>query len=134
MGSSYVNVNEGYVLAKLFENNFFAKTRRAALLIIFFLTFAVPASPDLKASAHTGKGIHGLGEVLEAGTKPGSNIESNTDRPVSLYLAYHLDCKYCGANKKDISTVELKSQFEYRGIDYDFVWHSGPSDFKFLSR
>jgi hypothetical protein len=56
----------GYALARLFQNNFFTKTRRTALLIIFFLSFAVPASLSLKDYANRGKSIYSLGKALKS--------------------------------------------------------------------
>ena len=123
----------GYVLAKLFQNNFFTKTRRTVLLIIFFLSFAVPASLSLKDSANRGKSIYSLSKVLKSRITPRCKIASNTSWPGSLYLSYHLDCKYYGAQKKNISKIELKRQLEKYGIDYYLVWGGARGDFGFLS-
>ena len=118
----------GYVLARLFQNNFFTKTRRAALLIIFFLSFAVPAYDGLKSYANRGKSVYNLSKVLENAIAPHSNIAANTNWAPSLYLSYHLDCKYYGSQKKNISRTELKRELEKYEIDYYLVWAGGPVD------
>lgn len=123
----------GYVLGILFQNSFFTKTRKTALLIIFFLSFVVPASQGLKSYANRGKGIYGLSEVLKSRVTPARNIASNTSWAGSLFLSYHLDCKYYGAQKKNISKTELKRQLEKYGIDYYLVWGGAAGDFRFLS-
>ncbi len=123
----------GYVLARLFQNNFFTKTRRTALLIIFFLSFAVPASLSLKDSTNRGKGIYSLSKVLKSHVAPNCKIASNTSWAGSLYLSYHLDCKYYGAQKKNISRTELKRQLEKYGIDYYLFWGGAALDLRFLT-
>jgi len=123
----------GYVLCRLFQSKFFTKTRRTVLLVVFFLSFAVPASQDLKAHVNRGKGIYDLSEVLKSRIAPGCNIASNTSWGGSLYLSYHLGCKYYGAQAKSISEVELKRQLEKYGIDYYLVWGDAASDLSFLS-
>ena len=123
----------GYVLASLFQNNFFTKTRRTALLIIFFLSFAVPASLSLKDSANRGKAIYSLSKALKSRIPPNRKIASNASWGGSLYLSYHLDCKYYGAQKKNISKIELKRQLEKYGIDYYLLWGGAAPDLRFLS-
>ena len=123
----------GYVLARLFQNNFFTKTRRAALLIIFFLSFAVPASLSLKDSANRGKGIYSLSKALKSRIPPNRKIASNTSWAASFYLSYHLDCKYYGAQKKNISRTKLKRQLEKYAIDYYLFWGGAAPDLRFLS-
>jgi len=125
----------GYVLGRLrlFESNFFTKTRRTVLLIIFFLSFAIPAYQGLKSYANRGKGIYGLSEVLKSRVTPGRNIASNTSWAGSLFLSYHLDSKYYGVQKKNVSKTELKRQLEKYGIDYYLVWGGAAGDFRFLS-
>ena len=122
-----------YVLARLFQNNFFTKTRRTALLIIFFLSFAVPASLSLKDYANRGKSIYSLGKALKSRIEPNCKIASNTSWPGSLYLSYHLDCKYYGTQKKNISKIELQRQLQKYGIDYYLVWGGAGGDLRFLS-
>jgi hypothetical protein len=122
----------GYVLARLFKNNFFTKAKRMALLIIFFLSFAVPASYSLRDYAHRGKWAYNLGQALKNVIPAKSKIASNTNWAGSLFLSYHLDCKYYGAQKKNISKIELKKQLEKYGIVYYLVW-GGAVDLRFLS-
>jgi hypothetical protein len=123
----------GYVLGRLFESNFFTKTRRWALLVVFFLSFVVPASQSLKAKVGIGRGIYGLSKALQNVIRPGSHIVSNSSWGASLYMAYYLDCKYYGAQKKDISRAELGRQLEEYKIDYYFAWSGGVSDLGLLS-
>ena len=123
----------GYVLGRLFRNSFFTKTRRAALLVIFFLAVTVPAAQDLREYTNRGKWIHNLSLALKDGIKPDSKIVSNTSWPGSLYLAYHLDCRYYGAEKKNITRAELKRDLEKYGIDYYLVWGGVPIDYSFLT-
>lgn len=123
----------GDVLGRLFEHNFFTKTRRTVLLIIFFLSFAVPAYGGLKSYANRGKSVYNLSKVLENAIAPHSNIAANTNWPISLYLAYHLDCKYYGVQEKNITNTKLKRDLEKYGIDYYLVWGGAGGDLRFLS-
>ena len=123
----------GYVLGRLFGNNFFTKTRRSALLVIFFLTFAVPAAQVLRDYANRGKSVYGLGRALSAGIEPDCKIASNANWPGSLYQSYYLGCKYYGVEKKNITKAELKRDLEKYGIDYYFVWGGAPIDYRFLT-
>ncbi len=123
----------GYVLGRLFQNNFFTKTRKAVILIIFFLSFAIPAYQGLKSYANRGRWVHELSRVLERRVTKGSNIAANTNWAGSLFLSYHLDCKYYGAQKKNISRTELKRQLEKYAIDYYLFWGGAAPDLRFLS-
>jgi hypothetical protein len=123
----------GYVLARLFENNFFTKRRVAAILIVFFLSFAVPALLSLRAKANTGKNIYSLSQVLKSAIKPGHNIASNSSWPVTMYLCYHLDCKDYGVAKKGITNAELKEELKKYKTDYYFVWGGTAGDHNFLA-
>jgi hypothetical protein len=123
----------GYVLGRLFASNFFTKTRRWALLVVFFLSFVVPASQSLKAKAGVGRGMYGLGKALQSVIEPGSHIASNTNWGASLFLSYHLGCTYYGVEKKDISRTELKRQLGEYEIDYYLAWGGGPVDPALLS-
>jgi len=125
----------GYVLGRLrlFESNFFTKTRRTVLLIIFFLSFAIPAYQGLKSYANRGRWVHELSRVLERRVTKDSKIAANTNWAGSLFLSYHLDCKYYGAQKKNISKIELKRQLEKYAIDYYLFWGGAAPDLGFLS-
>ncbi|MBA7706669.1 hypothetical protein ES703_115524 [subsurface metagenome] len=123
----------GYVLARLFTSNFFTKTRRWALLVVFVLSFVVPASQSLKAKASVGRGMYGLGQALKNFIEPGSHVASNTNWGASLFLSYHLDCRYYGTQKKNISKTELKRDLEKYGIDYYLFWGGAAPDLRFLS-
>ena len=118
----------GYVLGRLFASNFFTKTRRWALLVVFFLSFVVPASQSLNAKAGVGKGMHGLGQALKNFVEPGSHIASNANWGATLFLSYHLGCRYYGAQEKDISRAKLERQLGEYEIDYYLAWGGGPFD------
>jgi hypothetical protein len=123
----------GYVLCRLFESKFFTKTRRAALLVIFFLSFAVPALKELEAYANRGKGIYSLSEVLKSRIGQGRKIASNTNWPSTLYLTYYLGCKYYGVPKENVTNAELNSNLGKYGIDYFFAWGGTAGDYNFLT-
>jgi hypothetical protein len=123
----------GYVLGRLFASDFFTKTRKWAVLVVFFLSFVVPASQSLNAKAGMGKGIYGLSQAFKNVIEPGSHIASNSSWAASLYMAYYLDCKYYGAQKKDISRAKLKRQLEEYEIDYYLTWGGGPVDAALLA-
>jgi hypothetical protein len=118
----------GYVLGRLFASNFFTKTRRWALLVVFFLSFVVPASQSLKAKAGVGRGIYGLGQALKNFVEPGSRVASNDNWVASLFLSYHLGCRYYGSQEKDISRANLERQLGEYEIDYYLAWGGGPFD------
>jgi len=48
-------------------------------------------------------------------------------------MAYYLDCRYYGAQKKDISRTELERQLREYEIDYYIAWGGGPVDVALLS-
>jgi len=123
----------GYVLARLFQNNFFTKTRRVILLVIFFLSFAVPASHGLRNYAHRGKWVYNLGQALKNVIPAKSKTVSNSNWAGALFLSYHLDCKYYGTQKKNISKIELKRQLAKYNIDYYLFWGGAAADLGFLS-
>jgi len=125
----------GYVLGRLrlFENNFFTKIKRTALLIIFFLSFAVPAYGGLKSYANRGKSVHNLSKVLRNVIAPHSHIASNTNWPLTLFLSYHLNARYYGVQKKNITAAELKRELEKYGIDYYLLWGGATIDLRFLT-
>jgi hypothetical protein len=123
----------GYVLGRLFESNFFTKTRRWALLVVFFLSFAVPASQQLRVYTHRGELIHRLSEVLKSRIGPGDKIVSNRSWAGTLFLSYHLGCRYYGAQKKDINRTKLERQLEEYEIDYYLAWGGGVTDLGLLS-
>lgn len=123
----------GYVVGRLFESGFFTRARRAVLLVMLLLSFAVPAFGDLKGKAGMGKGIYGLSQALGTIIERGSRIASNSNWPGTLYLAYHIDCKYYGAQSKDIGARELKRQLEEYKIDYYFAWGGVSGEHRFLS-
>jgi len=122
----------GYILGELFKNRFFTKPRRILLFIVFFLSFAIPASHSLRDYAHRGEWVYNLGRALKPLIPANSRIASNENWGGSLFLSYHLDCKYYGMQQKDISRTELNSELEKYGIEYFFVW-GGAGDFSFLS-
>ena len=102
-------------------------------MVVFFLSFVIPASQSLKAKVGMGRGIYGLSKALQNVIRPGSHIVSNSSWGASLYMAYYLDCKYYGAQKKDISRAELKRQLEEYKIDYYLAWGGGVTDLGLLS-
>jgi hypothetical protein len=123
----------GYILGELFKNRFFTKPRRILLLIVFFLSFAIPASHSLRDYAHRGEWVYNLGRALKPLIPANSRIASNENWGGSLFLSYHLDCKYYGMQQKDISRTELNSELEKYGIDYFLVWGSTAGDYRLLS-
>jgi len=123
----------GYVLGRLFQNNFFTRTRKAALLIILLLSFAVPASLTLKRSAHIGSGIYTLSSALKNVIPPDCNIASNDSWGNSMFISYHLSCRYYGVHKQNITRAQLSETLRKYGIDYYLVWGAGEVDFGFLS-
>ncbi|MHC4122211.1 MAG: glycosyltransferase family 39 protein [Planctomycetota bacterium] len=124
----------GYLLSKLFEVKFFDnKMAKVFLLTIFLLSFAVPQILDLKKRVNRGKWVYGFSQALSSFIKPQSHIAANTNWPLTLYLAYHLDCRYYGVQEKNITRTKLKSDLEKYDIDYYFVWGDRPVDFSFLT-
>jgi hypothetical protein len=122
----------GYVLCQLFTSDFFTRGRRIVLLIIFFVSFAMPARRELKSYANRGSWVYDLSQALKVLIAADSRIAANTNWPGTLFVSYHLGCRYYGIPEKDASTQKLKGDLERYDVDYYFVW-GGSADMRFLS-
>ena len=123
----------GYVLSRLFQKKFFPLPVRILLLIIFFLSFTIPAYGTLKSYAHRGESMYRLSEVLKNRIPPGSNIASNASWSGTLYLSFHLGCKSYGVHKPNISEIELKKELSKYDIDYYILWGRPNRNLSFLA-
>lgn len=114
----------GYVLACLFEYRFFTKAKvvKAVVLFIFFASFVFGGVRTLKSYSGRGGWVHDLAGVLKQRILPQDRIASNTNWAGTLFLSYHLNCKYYGMPKQQAAVAELKKDLEKYRIDYYFVW------------
>jgi hypothetical protein len=57
------------------------------------------------------------------------NIASDTRWYESLFISYHMNCRYFGVPEKDISEKKLKEDIHRLGIDYYIDWLNDGKDF-----
>jgi hypothetical protein len=115
-----------YILDKLFENNFFTKTRKIALCIIFIISFAYrPVVFDLPEAKNVGKPYYLLSQELKKYIHPGDRIASSDEWNISTYLAYHLDVPYYGIPKSNTDKQTLDKQLHELGINRYLIWENG---------
>jgi len=122
----------GYMVDKLFQNNFFTKIRKTALYVFFIASFAyMPIVSNLPARLNKHKFIYLLSQKFKNHIRPGDRIASNTtgDRIASntewsltLYLAYHLDARYYSTARANISEQDLEDELRKFNIHHYLVW------------
>jgi hypothetical protein len=122
-----------YVLTRLFQGSFFTAPRRNLLLAVFCVSFTVPAIGNLREYANRNKGVYMLSRSLRPVVPAGSNLAANTGWAGGLYIAYHLDCRYYGIPRRDISAGQLREELERFGIEYYLVWGRGDFEASALS-
>ncbi len=125
----------GYVLARLFEYQFFTKVKivKIVLLFIFFASFVFGGVRTLRSYAGRGGWVHDLAQILKQRISPQDRIASNTNWAGTLFLSYHLNCRYYGMPKQNMTVAELKKDLEKYHVNYYFVWGGGPEDVRWLS-
>lgn len=139
----------GYLINVLFQNKFFINNIRRNLLIIFFvLSFMI--SPlkfiYMESKYNIDRAMHTLSTKLEQYNIQG-NIASNREYTASggeflaihsawhktYRLTYHLNSRYYGQAKENISDEELGSELKKYDIDYYFVWGKADNTPHFLT-
>jgi hypothetical protein len=112
----------GYTLDRLYQNNFFTKTRKIALYVLFIASFAyMPIVGNLHAR-NAGKSIYLLSQKFKNHIHPGDRIASNTEWPRTLYLAYHLNARYYSTARPNISKQDLENELQKFDIHHYLVW------------
>ena len=113
----------GYTVDKLFQNNFFTKIRKTALYVFFVVSFAfMPIASKLPAWVNKGQSIYLLSQKFKNHIRPGDRIASNTERIRTMYLAYHLDARYYGPARPNISEQDLENELRKFNIRHYLVW------------
>jgi hypothetical protein len=124
----------GYVLNMLFQHAFFKNNYRKNILIVFFvLSFMLTPLKSFVQAGHynINKEMHNLSLILQDKYNIQGNIASNREwECIAIHdswhntfrLAYHLNSKYYGQAKRDISDSELENEFKKYNLDYYFFW------------
>jgi len=134
----------GYVLTILFQHAFFKNNVRKNVLIVFFaLSFILTPLKSFIQAGHDNmsKEMYALSLLIKEKYNIQGNIASNKEWECiaiqdswhkTFRLAYHLNSKYYGQAKKDISDSELENDLKKYNIDYYFLWGKNPSIPQFL--
>jgi hypothetical protein len=135
----------GYVLTILFQHAFFKNNVRKNVLIVFFaLSFILTPLKSYIQAGHDNmsKEMYALSLLIKDNLNiKGGNIASNREWKCiathdswhkTFRLAYHLNSKYYGQAKKDISDSELENELKRYNINYYFVWGKNPRIPQFL--
>jgi hypothetical protein len=123
----------GFAIERTFRSGFFPKIIKSVVLAVFFLTLAIPAVINLKHSAGAGKAVRDFAKAIKPAIPANSKIASNSNWAATLFVSYHLGCKYYGAAAENETSEEIKKQLLEFGINYYFVWGGPASAPGFLS-
>jgi hypothetical protein len=116
----------GYILDRLFENNFFTRTRKIVLCIVFIISFAYrPIVFDLPAAKDEGKPYYLVSQELKKYIHLGDRIASNDEWNMSLYMAYYLNVPYYGIPKSGIDKQTLNKELHKFNINRYLIWENG---------
>jgi hypothetical protein len=134
----------GYVLTILFQHAFFKNNVRKNVLIVFFaVSFILTPLKSFIQAGHDNmsKEMYALSLLIKEKYNIQGNIASNKEWECiaiqdswhkTFRLAYHLNSKYYGQAKEDISDSELENDLKKYNIDYYFIWGKNPSIPQFL--
>jgi 4-amino-4-deoxy-L-arabinose transferase-like glycosyltransferase len=116
----------GYILDRLLENNFFTRTRKIALYIVFIISFAYrPVVFDLPAAKNVDKPYYLLSQEMKKYIRPGDRMASNDEWNISSYIAYHLNVPYYGIPKSGIDKETLNKELHKFNINRYLIWENG---------
>jgi hypothetical protein len=141
----------GTVLGKVLRMESFDGAPRYLLLVLFVLSFVIPAVSGIaKADVTAGYGKEvarmavTLGSKCDVRGRIASHPPEETpwgETPLvtywfywrqSLYLAYHLGAQYYGTPRPEDTETEILDALQDKGIDYYLVW--GEAQVPFLGR
>jgi len=112
----------GYTVDKLFQNNFFTKIRKTTLYVVFAASFAyIPIVSGL-TNVNNGRSIYLLSQTLKNHIHPGDRIASNMEWHRTMYLAYHLNSRYYGVARANISEQNLEDELRKFNIHHYLIW------------
>lgn len=117
------------LMSILFNSDYFSKTKKYIILILFILSFTINPMDQLIHNTNAGKDAFVLAKELDEKYKIKGNIASNTNRDKSLFLSFHLNSRYFGYYDNvdpKISDQELYNDLIKHKIDYYLVW-DGPN-------
>ena len=77
---------------------------------------------DLRGDFNKHKPIYLLSQKFRDHIRPGHRIASNTEWAHALFLAYHLDARYYGTAKANISEQDLEDELRKFNIHHYLVW------------
>jgi hypothetical protein len=124
----------GYVLTMLFQHAFFKSNMRKNILIFFFaMSFMLTPIKSFVQAAHDNinREMYDLALIIKNKYKIQGNIASNREwESVPIHdswhktfrLAYHLNSRYYGQAKQDISDTDLENELKRHNIEYYFFW------------
>jgi len=114
----------GYLINQLAESKLFTRMGRVALYGIFVASFiySPPIKLKLIPNINSGKSIYFTSKSLANHIHRGDNIASNKEYRNSYYLAYHLDARYYGIPRENVSKQELEVELDKFNVQYYLVW------------
>ena len=134
----------GYVLTILFQHSFFkSNMRKNVLIVLFALSFILTPLKSYIQEGHDNinRQMYALSLQIKNKFNIQGNIASNREwKCIAVHdswhktfrLAYHLNSRYYGQAKKDISDSELETELKKYNIDYYFIWGENQHIPKFL--
>jgi hypothetical protein len=123
----------GCILNMLFQNAFFNSMRKNLLMLFFAMSFMLTPIKSIMQAGHDNlnREMYELSSIIKYKYNIQGNIASNREWAheaihdswhKTFRLAYHLDSKYYGQAKEDMSDIELENEFKKYNIEYYFFW------------
>lgn len=129
----------GYLLQQLFNNQFFTRTRKYALLSLFIISLLIIPVTSLIQDKDNGKGTYELANTINSQYNIHGNIASNDGYMASIFLTYLWNSHYYGTgtslnNWNSMSNPELENNLKTYNIDYYLVWGDSNNNSLVLSK
>ncbi|HHT9118147.1 MAG TPA: ArnT family glycosyltransferase [Candidatus Hypogeohydataceae bacterium YC38] len=124
----------GHILNALLNHSFFNGTRKRIALMFFALSFVIFPIRSLRGYKDTGKDIYNLSQTLKREYGIHGNIASNVCWLNTLHLVFHLNSKYYGIPRRNVTGIDLtdlEDELKRNDIDYYFVWNND-TDYHFV--
>jgi len=123
----------GYMLNRLVKIESLSRHRKTLALALFFALYVSMPLKYLQKHIYYMKWIYDISAELQSTVPSNARLASNREWDKALYIAYHLNGKYYGRAKIDITEDELKSNLQKLGIEYYIEWGQ-IADFEFLKK
>lgn len=112
----------GQILSKLSGSGLLDKLKFKAAMGIFMLCFMNYPIIELVKYRRDGDNHYLNGQRLKRELDIRGNIASNKNYGESMFMAFHMDCKYYGETRKNEAGGVLIEELNRNKIDYYFLW------------